>query len=60
MSDPSRTTTPIVNLVAAGCWARRQLRSGIKSVSVASKRRISLTLRKVVFLDTIALPELDV
>ena len=56
----STSTAPNLNLIAGGCWARRQLRSGIKGVSVASKLRRSLTLVSVVFIDTLALPELDV
>jgi len=60
IADPSTTTSPILNLIAGGCWARRQLRSGMKDVSVASKLRKSLTLVSVVFIDTLALPELDV
>jgi len=59
MADYSTTTAPILNLIAGGCWARRQLRSGIKDVSVASKLRKSLTLVSVVFIDTLAIPELD-
>ena len=60
MADSSTTTAPILNLIARGRWARRQLHSGIKDVSVASKLRKSLTLVRVVFIDTLALPELDV
>jgi len=60
IADSSTTTSPILNLIAGGCWARRQLRSSIKDVSVASKPRNSLTLVSVVFIDTLALPELDV
>jgi len=60
IADSSTTTSPIRNPIAGGCWARRQLRSGIKDVSVVSKLRKSLTLVSVVFIDTLALPELDV
>jgi len=60
MADPSTTTAPILNLIAGDCWARRQLRSGIKDVSVASEPRKSLTLVRVVFIDTLRLTELDV
>jgi len=60
MTDSSTTTTPILDLIAGDCWARRQLRRGIKDVSVASELRRSLTLVRVVFIDTLALPELDV
>jgi len=59
MADSSTTTAPILNLIAGECWARRQLRSGIKDVSVASKLRKSLTLVRVVFIDTLAITELD-
>jgi len=59
MADSSTTTAPILNLIAGGCWARRQLHSGIKNVSVASELRKSLTLIRVVFIDTLAISELD-
>jgi len=59
MADSSTTTAPILNLIAGDCRARRQLRSGIKNVSVASKLRKSLTFVTVVFIDTLAIPELD-
>jgi len=59
MADPSTTTALILNLIAGDCWARRQLRSGIKDVSVASRLRKSLTLVRVVFKDTLAITELD-
>jgi len=59
IADSSTTTPPILNLITGGCWARRQLLSGIKDVSVASKLRKSLTLVSVVFIDTLAIPELD-
>jgi len=61
MTDPSTTTAPILDPIAGGCWARRQLRSGIKDVSVASELMKSLTIMRVVFVgSTMALPELDV
>jgi len=60
MADSSTTTALILNLIAGDRWARRQLRSGIKDVSVASELRKSLTLVRVVFIDTLALAELDV
>jgi len=44
MTDSSTTTAPILDLIAGGCWAGGQLRSGIKDVSVASKLMKSLTL----------------
>ena len=60
MADSSTTSAPILNLIAGDRRARCQLRSGIKDVSVASELRKSLTLVRVVFIDTLALPELDV
>jgi len=60
MADTSTTTAPILNPIAGDCWAQRQLRSGIKGVSVTSELRKSLTFVRVVFIDTLALPELDV
>jgi len=61
MADSSTTTSPIRDLIAGDCWARRQLRSGIKDVSVASELRNlkSLTIVRVVFIDTLASSELD-
>ena len=59
MADSSTTSALILNLIAGDCWARRELRSGIKNVSVASRFRKSLTLVRVVFIDTLAIPELD-
>jgi len=60
MSDSSTTTAPILHLIAADRWARRQLHSGIKDVSVASKLMKSLTLVGVVFIGSPqGLPELD-
>jgi len=59
MADSSMTVGPILNLIAGGCWARRQLRNGIKDVSVASRLMKSLTLVGVVFIGTLAIPELD-
>jgi len=59
MADSSTTAAPILDLMAGGCWAQRQLHSGIKDVSVASKVRKSLTLVRVVCIDTLAIPELD-
>jgi len=43
MADPSTTTAPILDPIAGGCWARRQIHSGIKNVFVASELRKSLT-----------------
>jgi len=59
MADSSTTTAPILNPIAGDCWARRQLHSGIKDVSVASKFRKSLTFVRVVFIDTLVIQELD-
>jgi len=59
IADYSTTTAPILNLIAGYCWARRQLCGGIEDLSVASKLRKSLTLVRVVFIDTLAIPELD-
>jgi len=59
MADSSTASAPILDLIAGGCWARPQLHSGIKDVSVESKLRKSLTLVRVVFIDTLAIPELD-
>jgi len=59
MADPSTTTAPILDLIAGGYWARHQLHSSIKNVFVASKPRRSLTLMRVVFIDTRAISELD-
>jgi len=43
MADYARTAGRIPILFAGGEWARRQLRTGIRYVPVASKPRISLT-----------------
>jgi len=59
IADSATTAGPILDLIAGGCWARRQLRSGIKDVSVASKLMKSLTLVGAVFIGTLALPDLD-
>jgi len=59
MASSSTTTAPILDLIAGDRWARRQLHSGIKNVSVASKLRKSLTLMRVVFIETLAISELD-
>ena len=59
MADSSTTTAPILDLIAGDYWARHQLHSGIKNVSVASKPKKSLTLMRVVFIDTLAMSELD-
>jgi len=59
MADSSTTAAPILDLIAGAYWARRQLHSGIKNVSVVSKLRKSLTLMRVVFIDTLAISELD-
>jgi len=59
MADSSTTTAQILDLIAGDYWARRQLHSSIKNVSVASKLRRSLTLMRVVFIDTLAISEPD-
>jgi len=43
MADSSTTTAPILDLIAGGCRARRQLRNGIRYFPVASKLRKSLS-----------------
>ena len=43
MADPSTTTPPILNLIAGGCWARRQLRNGIRYIPVTSRLMKSLS-----------------
>ena len=60
MADSSTTASPILDLIAGDCGAGRQLRSGIKDISVASELMKSLTLVGVVFIGTLALPELNV
>ena len=42
IADSSTTIAGIPIRIEGGCWARRQLHSGIRYVSVASKLRISL------------------
>jgi len=59
MADYSTTGGRNLLLFAGDCWARRQLRGSIRYVSVALKPRKSLTLVGVVFIDTLAIPELD-
>ena len=60
MADSSTAAGPILDVIAGACWARRQLRSGIKDASVASKHMKSLTLVGIFFIGTVALAELDV
>jgi len=43
MADSSTTTVPILNPIAGGCLARRQLRNGLGYVPVASKPMKSLS-----------------
>jgi len=43
MAEYSTTARRIQTRFAGGCWARRQLRNGIRDVLVASELRISLT-----------------
>jgi len=59
IEDSSMTAALILDPIAGECWARRQLRGGIKDASVASSLRNSLTLVRVVFIDSLAIPELD-
>ena len=59
MADSSTTTAQILNLIAGGCWARCRLHSGLKYVSVATNLRTSLPLVRAVFIDTLAIPELN-
>ena len=60
MADSSTTTAPTLDLIAGDCWPRRQLRRGIKDISVPSELMKSLTIIGVVFIgSTLALPELD-
>jgi len=47
--DCSTTPGRSLMLFEGGCWARHQLRSGIRYVSVASILRKSLTLVRVVY-----------
>ena len=56
MADSSTTSGPILDVIAGGCWAWRQLRDGIRYVSVASKPMNPPTLLRVVFLQV---PELN-
>jgi len=60
IADSSTTTAPILNLIAGNRWARRQLCSGIKDVSVASGLMKSLTIIGVVFIGPLAITKLDV
>jgi len=50
MADSSITAGPILDLIAEYCWARRQLRGGIRYVSVASKLMNPPTHLRVGFL----------
>ena len=59
MEDTSTTAWPILDLIAGECWARRQPRSSINDISVASELRKSLTLVGAVFIGTLAIPELN-
>ena len=59
MTDSSTTSAPILDLIQGDCWARRQLRNGIKDVPVTSKLRKSLTLVTVVIIAPLAIPALD-
>jgi len=59
MADYSTAGGRTFLLFAGDCWARRQLRGSIGYVSVALKPRKSLTPVGVVFIGTLAIPELD-
>ena len=59
MEDSSTTARPILDPITGECWARRQLRGGIKDVFVASKPIKSLTLLGVVLIGTLSIPEPD-
>ena len=59
IADSSTTASPILDPIAADCWARCQPHSRIKDLPVASRLRKSLTLARVVFIDTLVIPELD-
>jgi len=50
MADSCTTSCPILDLIAGGCWAWRQLCGGIRYVSVASKPMNPPTLLRLVFL----------
>jgi len=60
MADPYTAARPSLDLIAGGCGARPQLRSGIKDISVASRLRISLTLVGVLLIGTLVLQDLNV
>jgi len=55
MADSSTTTAPILNLIAGDCWARRQLRNGIRYVPVTSKPRKSLSSVERILLVALAI-----
>jgi len=59
MADIYTADGRILIAFAAGCWVRCQLRNGIRYVPVASKLMTSLTLVRVVFTCTPAIPEQD-
>jgi len=54
MAGSSTTTAPILDPIAGDRWARRQLRNGIKDVSVASKLRKSLSSVERIFIVALA------
>jgi len=55
MADYSTTTAPILDLIAGDCWARRQLRNGIRYLPVASKPRKSLSSVERIFIVALAI-----
>jgi len=58
-ADPSTTRAPILDLIEGGCWGRRQLWNRIKEVSMALILTRLLTLVRVVFIERLAIAELD-
>jgi len=59
MADSSTTSNLILDPIVGDCWARRQLRRGIKDFSVPAKLIKALTLPGVVFIGTLAIAELN-
>jgi len=55
MADPSTTTAPILDLIAGGCWARRQPSNGIRYISVPSELRNSLSSVEKIFIVALAI-----
>jgi len=57
MADSSTMGSAIMDLISGDCWARCQLRRGIKDISVTPKPLKSLGLVRVVLIDTLAIIE---